>query len=114
VSDDLVFMLTHELDRGRPVVELVRCVRLQSVLVPTSFKTDFASIPSPVRWLIPIFGRSCRGAVLHDWLCYRGAERVWRSKLFLNQMLEDGVPAWQAWAQYLAVRWWPGPERQRQ
>ena len=84
---------------------------LQGITIPAGFKTDFASIPGPLVWFIPIFGRSCQAALLHDFLCSNGTKRTTRSTLFLRQMREDGVPHVQARIQYLAVRWWPGPER---
>lgn len=108
---DLTFTLTHHEDQGRPVVELAAPITLQGVEIPAGFGTDFASIPGPLVWLIPIFGRSCKAAVLHDFLCSNGTTRTTRSTLFLRQMREDGVPEWQRWLQYLAVRWWPGSER---
>jgi hypothetical protein len=110
VDDALVFKLTHYFDQGRPVVELIQPVTIAGVLIPAGFKTDFASIPAPLVWIFPVFGRSCRAALLHDLLCTLGADRASRSIAFLRQMLTDNVPQWQAYAQYLAVRWWPGPE----
>ena len=107
----LVFRLTHHVNGGRPIVELVEPIWLRGFDVPIGFRTDFASIPWLLWALIPVFGRSCKAAVLHDWLCYTGMPRRARSSLFLQQMLSDGVPSWQAWLQFLAVRWWPGPER---
>jgi hypothetical protein len=53
---------------------------------------------------------AARGAVLHDWLCYIRYPKAHRSKLFLAQMLDDDVPGWQAYLQWVAVRFWPGPE----
>jgi hypothetical protein len=107
----LVFELTHHVDQGRPVVQLAAPIILQGVQIPKGFRTDFASIPAGVRWLIPVFGRSCKAAVLHDWLCYSGVAKADRSKLFLAQMLENRVPKWQAWVQYFAVRYYPGSEK---
>lgn len=108
---ELTFTLTHDEDQGRPVVELVAPIALQGVQIPAGFKTDFASIPRLVTPLIPVFGRSCRAAVLHDFLCHTGVKRTERSTLFLRQMRVDGVPRWQYRLQYLAVRWWPFSER---
>jgi hypothetical protein len=110
----LRFELTHAFSQGRPVVELLAPFDAQNWSVPAGFKTDFASIPAPLVWLIPVFGRSCRAAVLHDFLCWQGADRTTRSRAFLQQMLHDRVPTWQAWVQYLAVRWWPGSEKVRE
>lgn len=106
----LVFELTHKADQGRPIVQLVETVELQGVQVPAGYRSDFASIPTPLRPIFPVFGRSAKAAVLHDYLCYLGADRRSRSRAFLRQMLADHVPSWQAWAQYFAVRFWPGSE----
>lgn len=38
-------------------------------LVPTGSVTDFASVPRPLTWLVPTYGRYTRCAVLHDFLC---------------------------------------------
>ncbi len=107
----LAFELTHREEQGRPVVRLLSGFLAQGYCVPPGFKTDFASIPTVIRWLIPVFGRSCRAAVLHDWLCHIGVPKAERSRLFLAQMLADKVPAWQAQLQYLAVAAWPWSER---
>jgi hypothetical protein len=109
-GDHLRFELTHHVAQGRPIVQLIDPIVLQGWTVPARFRTDFASIPTVIRWLIPVFGRSCKAAVLHDWLCYRAVAKPDRSHFFLAQMLEDGVPKWQAQVQYLAVLWWPGSE----
>lgn len=106
----LVFRLTHKVDGGRPIVELVEPITLAGHAIPAGFRTDFASIPWPLWVLIPVFGRSCKAAVLHDWGCYCGWPRGLRSQLFLDQMLASGVPFLQRWTQYLAVLLWPGPE----
>ena len=111
MSDRLAFALTHRCEDGRPVVELVEPVTLQGFTASAGFTTDFASIPAGLRGLLPVFGRSCRAAVLHDWLCHVGYDKAKRSRLFLVQMREDRVPAWQAWLQWAAVRFWPGTEQ---
>lgn len=108
--DPLAFELTHDDIGGRPWVQLLSAVTLMGYTVPSGFRTDFASIPWWAAWAIPVFGRSCRAAVLHDYLCWIGVSRALRSQLFLQQMRLDSVPSWQAHAQYLAVRWWPGSE----
>lgn len=39
-----------------------------SITVPRGFITDFASIPRPLWWLFPKWGKYGNAAVIHDWL----------------------------------------------
>ena len=43
----------------------------ETFTVPTGFRTDFASIPRLVVWLIPRYGLYTRSAILHDYLASR-------------------------------------------
>jgi hypothetical protein len=101
------FETTGEFNQGRPVVRLLEGITLQGVAIPAGFETDFASVP----WPIPAFGRYALASVLHDYLCATGVKRTTRSTLFLRQMRQDGLPNWQYRLMYLAVRWWPFPEK---
>jgi hypothetical protein len=73
--------------------------------IPDGFQTDLASIP---RWLLLLFsptGRHQSAALVHDRL-YRTQilPRVVADAIFLSLLKYDGVPAWKAYAMYLAVR----------
>ena len=75
--------------------------------VPAGFKTDLASVPRPF-WLITNgkTGRHQRGSVAHDWLCttkIMSAKEA--AKVFLDIMIQDGVPKWRAKSMYRAVLW---------
>lgn len=76
------------------------------VTVPAGFETDFASIPR-IMW--PVIGhpagRYAQAAVLHDFL-YRAHifARKRADDLFLEAMEVLGVPFWQRWAMWVAVR----------
>lgn len=51
----------------------------RAIIVPKGFITDGASIPRPLWWLLPAWGRYSRAAVVHDYLCIligRGAPHV--------------------------------------
>lgn len=77
-----------------------------AVTVPAGFLTDFASIPRVVWSVIghPA-GRYAQAAVLHDWMYRSGSVRRSRAdELFRESMLVLGVPAWQRWAMWAAVR----------
>ena len=60
--------------------------------VPTGFRTDFASIPRLVVWLIPRYGLYTRSAILHDYLCKtKVVDRADADGLFRRSMRELGV-----------------------
>jgi hypothetical protein len=58
------------------VDELVYQGRWERFVVPAGFRTDFASVPRVVTWLVPRFGAYTLAAILHDWLCSEGACQV--------------------------------------
>jgi hypothetical protein len=67
-----------------------------SITVPKGYITDFASIPFPCRWIIPIAGKSAKAALLHDWVCSRGVtentveQRRWSTGIFNRALRENG------------------------
>ena len=42
----------------------------KNIVVEKGFLTDFASVPIPIRSIIPKWGKYGRAAVIHDWLYY--------------------------------------------
>lgn len=86
------------------------------VHVPAGFETDFASIPRPVRFIIPKLGRYNKAAVLHDRLYQNhrvdSGDKRWfyvfpryfADLLFLDAMIDLGVVKWKRLAMYYAVR----------
>jgi hypothetical protein len=79
-------------------------------VVPAGFRTDFASVPRVVVWLIPRFGRYTMAAVLHDWLVTEGlAAGAVSSRdadgLFRRVLHEEGVPPVRRWLMWTGVRW---------
>jgi len=93
------------------VVEpLVYRGRSDTFVIPAGFRTDFASVPRVVVWLIPRFGRYTVAAVLHDWLVTEGlATRAVSSRdadgLFRRVLREEGVPPLRRWLMWTGVRW---------
>jgi hypothetical protein len=78
--------------------------------VPAGFRTDFASVPRVVVWLIPRFGRYTAAAILHDWLVTAGIESGTVTArqadgLFRRVMREQGVPVVRRWLMWAGVRW---------
>lgn len=72
-------------------------------------KSDLASVPAALRWLMNTYGRYTRAALLHDklWSEHRAgrlASRRDADGLFRRVMREDGVPFLQRWLMWAAVR----------
>ena len=61
------------------------------VTVPTGYKTDLASVPRLMRWIVPVANaKNRKAAVVHDYLCTHGdgvvknqkqADKVFREAL---------------------------------
>jgi hypothetical protein len=76
--------------------------------IPIDSKTDFASVPAPLRWLIPKSGRHSKAAVLHDFLwrsvpmpcSYSDADGLFRRALY-----DLHVPLLRRWLMWAGVRW---------
>ena len=82
----------------------LRCASVFSI--PAGFITDFASIPRPLWSVIghPA-GRYAQAAVLHDWLYRCGQVSRSRADAIFREAMEVlGVPTWQRWAMWAAVR----------
>jgi hypothetical protein len=92
------------------VDDLVYQGRWERFVVPAGFRTDFASVPRPVVWLVPRFGAYTLAAILHDWLCSEGIRSgVVTSRdadgIFRRVMRESGVPVLRRWLMWAGVRW---------
>jgi hypothetical protein len=92
------------------VDELVYQGRSDRFVVPAGFRTDFATVPRPVTWLVPRFGAYTLAAILHDWLCSEGIRSgVVTSRdadgIFRRVMRESGVPVLRRWLMWAGVRW---------
>ncbi|CCG02967.1 DUF1353 domain-containing protein [Blastococcus saxobsidens] len=79
-------------------------------VVPAGFRTDFATVPRVVVWLVPRFGRYTAAAILHDWLCTVGIESgVVTAReadgVFRRVLRESGVPVVRRWLMWCGVRW---------
>ena len=85
-------------------------------VVPAGFRTDFASVPRVVTWLVPRFGAYTLAAILHDWLVTEGLRTgVVTSRqadgIFRRVMRESGVPVLRRWLMWAGVRWGALAER---
>jgi hypothetical protein len=79
-------------------------------VVPAGFRTDFASVPRVVVWLIPRIGRYTPAAVLHDWLVTEGivggaVTSRDADGLFRRALRELGIPPVRRWLMWCGVRW---------
>ncbi|MDQ3515271.1 MAG: DUF1353 domain-containing protein [Gemmatimonadota bacterium] len=76
-----------------------------AVTVPAGFVTDFASVPRMLWRLFPPAGVYNRAAVVHDFLYRTGlTSRAVADALFLDAMIEIGVPWLVRWLMYIGVR----------
>lgn len=73
---------------------------------PKGFKTDFASIPNPLRGLIDEDESDIRdAAVIHDWLYSKGEiPRIEADKVLRAAMIDLGASWFKANVVYAAVR----------
>ncbi len=74
--------------------DLVYAGRRDLIVIPAGFRTDLASVPRIVRWLLPQDGRWTRAAIVHDWCCRHPEQFTARDAdgLFRRVCREEGVP----------------------
>ena len=77
--------------------------------VPISFMTDFASIPRPFWVILPKWGKYGNAAVIHDY-CYWAQKRSRKEAddIFLEAMGVLGVSAFKKYPMYWSVRLFGG------
>lgn len=78
--------------------------------VPVGTRTDFASVPRPLVWFLPRYGRYTKAAILHDYLWRNLAatgKMSWvdADGIFRRAMQELEVPFIRRWMMWAAVRW---------
>jgi hypothetical protein len=96
------WMLLETLEYYSGVIE-------RTVIVPSGFKTDFASVPWFFRRLFPQDGPWTLAAVVHDHFCVTKKYDYKVGALIFREAMHDlKVPAWQVCFMYRAVRWF-GP-----
>ncbi|MFC4373053.1 DUF1353 domain-containing protein [Nocardia halotolerans] len=78
---------------------------VETFTVPAGFRTDFASVPRALVWLIPRYGDYTRAAILHDYLCRTGeVGPADADGLFRRSLREAGVSVPRRWMMWAAVR----------
>lgn len=77
----------------------------ETISVPEGFLTDFASVPRPLWWLYPRWGRYGNAAVIHDF-CYwqQQYQRKQADDIFLEAMGVLEVGSFTRYLFYLAAR----------
>lgn len=76
-----------------------------TVEVEVGFMTDFASVPRPLWWFLPQWGKYGNAAVIHDW-CYWEQKRTRKDAddIFNEAMGVLEVPGWKKFLMYWAVK----------
>jgi hypothetical protein len=74
-------------------------------IIPTGFKTDFASVPR-IFWYLcpPIAGNHAEPSVLHDYLCENYDDQPHADKMFLEAMQANDVGWFKRTIMFQAVR----------
>jgi hypothetical protein len=108
-DSDTITVRRFDPDTWTVVDPLIYRGRRDTFTVPAGFRTDFATVPRVVVWLIPRFGRYTLAAVLHDWLVTEGLRTGAVSSrdadgLFRRVMREQGVPTARRWLMWTGVR----------
>jgi len=87
-------------------VWLVNVFQLGELEIPDGFIFDFASIPRVARWWrSPATGKHRLAAIVHDYLYNtKQCKRKKADEIFYWCLQQDGVPKWEAYLMYLAVR----------
>ena len=77
-------------------------------VAPEGTKTDFASVPRLLTWLVPRTGRYDRAAIIHDHLCDHlddeGITRFQADEVFRHALRDLGVAFLRRWFMWGAVR----------
>lgn len=93
-------------DRTWELVEpLVYHGRDDVLVIPAGFRTDFATVPRILQWIVPRTGRYSAATVVHDWLIEsRTVPRRDADGVFRRVLRELGVPVLLRWLMFAAVR----------
>ncbi|MEU7145514.1 DUF1353 domain-containing protein [Nocardia sp. NPDC046473] len=100
-------LVVEELDAKfwRVVEPLVYQGDSQEFVIPAGFRTDFASVPRALVWLVPRYGAYTRAAILHDFLRSSNAVEVADADgLFRRCLRELNVPYARRWMMWAGVR----------
>ena len=106
-DDDVVVKQTSD-EQWELVDPLIYEGNQDAFLVQAGFSTDLASIPRPVVWLLPRYGRYTKAAILHDYLCHEARAGLFKRDdadgIFRRTMRELGVSFVRRWMMWAGVR----------
>lgn len=85
---DCIKPVNSSMTRFLTVGDLRVAVDSRLIRVPSGFKTDFATVPKILRWLIPPMGKYSWAAVVHDFLLVNGYDRDY-ARLVLSACLKE-------------------------
>jgi hypothetical protein len=106
-DDDVVVKQTSD-EQWELVDPLIYEGNRDAFLVQAGFSTDLASVPRPVVWLLPRYGRYTKAAILHDYLCHEARAGLFNrydaDGIFRRAMRELSVSFVRRWMMWAAVR----------
>jgi hypothetical protein len=112
-DDDVVVKQTSD-EQWEVVEPLIYEGNQDAFLVQAGFSTDLASVPRPVVWLLPRYGRYTKAAILHDYLCHEARTGLFNRNdadgIFRRAMRELEVSFARRWMMWAAVRIGSGKE----
>lgn len=81
----------------------------ETITAPTAMRTDFASVPWPLRWVVPQTGRHNRAAVIHDYQWGLAETEGTPSRKVADDIFREGlehlgVTRLRRWMMWTAVR----------
>lgn len=77
----------------------------ETFTIEEGFRTDFATVPFFLTWLVPRYGSYTNAAVLHDWLLkQKRLSRCDCDGIFRRALREIGVPFLRRWVMWAGVR----------
>lgn len=105
VGDEALSLEQISESKWRVVRPLIYEGKRDRFKIEAGFPTDLASVPRPLVWLIPRYGRYTKCAVLHDWLWARkpSVRKADANGIFRRSMREEGVSVVHRWMMWAAV-----------
>jgi hypothetical protein len=84
---------------------LEETLAFENVIVPIGFLSDGASVPRPLWWFLPAWGRYSSAAIVHDYLCRETTtDRKVADRIFYDGMKMCGVNVYLRWLMWASVR----------
>ena len=78
-----------------------------TVTIPKGFVSDGLSIPWYGRAFMPVLGKGAKAGVLHDYLLWKGYDRLEAARIFREALGVLGVTNPRLALMYWSVKFWP-------